>query len=144
MLGVVVGVVVVVLLWCLKFLLFGQDELSEKSILEIKKDELDAASKQWKSRVEKSDAEKFSVAGRMEKNREESNLPINIPAMEKNKKTPQAKRFKGKEGTEFLIYRRRNHSKKNVARNANKWRKVDGKLITNAIIEKWCFELLSI
>jgi hypothetical protein len=112
MLGVVVGVVVVVLLWCLKFLLFGQDELSEKSILEIKKDELDAASKQWKSRVEKSDAEKFSVAGRMEKNREESNLPINIPAMEKNKKTPQAKRFKGKEGTEFLIYRRRNHSKK--------------------------------
>jgi supervillin len=100
MLGVVVGVVVVVLLWCLKFLLFGQDELSEKSILEIKKDELDAASKQWKSRVEKSDAEKFSVAGRMEKNREESNLPINIPAMEKNKKTPQAKRFKGKEGND--------------------------------------------
>ncbi|XP_063919951.1 uncharacterized protein LOC135134963 isoform X4 [Zophobas morio] len=75
------------------------DELSEKSILEIKKDELDAASKQWKSRVEKSDAEKFSVAGRMEKNREESNLPINIPT-EEHKRTPQAKRFKGKEGSD--------------------------------------------
>ncbi|XP_044270482.1 uncharacterized protein LOC123015087 isoform X2 [Tribolium madens] len=77
------------------------DQLSQRSILEIKKDELDAASKQWKNRVEKSDAENFSVAGKMEKNREESNLQINIAAdCDKNKRTPQAKRFKGKEGSE--------------------------------------------
>ena len=101
MLEIIIGVVCVVLLWYFKSVFFGQDELSEKSILEIKKDELDAASKQWKSRVEKSDAEKFSVAGRMEKNREESNLPINIPT-EEHKRTPQAKRFKGKEGKACL------------------------------------------
>ncbi|XP_064214700.1 supervillin isoform X3 [Tribolium castaneum] len=77
------------------------DELSQRSILEIKKDELDAASKQWKNRVEKSDADNFSVAGKMEKNREESNLQINIAVdCDKSKKTPQAKRFKGKEGSE--------------------------------------------
>lgn len=69
----------------------SKDELSEKSFLASRKDQLDAASTQWKHRVEKSDAEKFSVAGKMDK------IPtINIPSVEKEKKTPQAKRYKGK------------------------------------------------
>lgn len=77
--------------------LFKQEELSEKSILAAKKDELNAASKQWKTRVEKTDADKFSVAGRMEKS-EKPMITINIPTPDKEKRTPKAKRFKGKEG----------------------------------------------
>ncbi|KAK9738386.1 Gelsolin repeat [Popillia japonica] len=74
------------------------EELSEKtSILAAKKDELNAASKQWKTRVEKADADKFSVAGRMEK-LEKPVITINIPTPDKTKRTPKAKRFKGKDG----------------------------------------------
>ncbi|XP_050301678.1 uncharacterized protein LOC126739900 isoform X2 [Anthonomus grandis grandis] len=73
------------------------DVLSEKSVLEAKKDELDAASKQWKSRVEKSDAEKFSVAGKMGEKIRDAVPTINILTTDKNKKAPQAKRYKGKE-----------------------------------------------
>lgn len=77
----------------------SQDELTEKSVLALKKDELDAAAIQWKSRVEKSDAEKFSVAGRMEDKQDAKTvtLSLNISA-DKNKRMPQAKRFKGKDG----------------------------------------------
>lgn len=64
--------------------------------LSAKKDDLDAASKQWKCRVEKSDAENFSVAGRMEKNRDKDRLLLNIPSGDSAKKTPEARRFKGK------------------------------------------------
>lgn len=91
-------VIVIFIIWCLKRVFFVQDTLSEKSVLEIKKDELNASSKEWKHRVEKSDAEKFSVAGRMEKNSDWNNLVINIPTGDKEKRKPQAKRFKGKEG----------------------------------------------
>lgn len=101
---IIIGVVVIFILWCFKHVFLEQDELSEKSILKLKKDELDAASMQWKSRVEKSDAEKFSVAGRMKNNKEESNSAINIAVTDNNnKRTPQAKRFKGKEGTVHII-----------------------------------------
>ncbi|XP_050500586.1 supervillin-like isoform X2 [Diabrotica virgifera virgifera] len=75
------------------------DELSEKSLLASKKDELDAASRHWKSRVEKSDAEKFSVAGKMGEKIKQTIPTINIPAAtDSNKRTPQAKRFKLKDG----------------------------------------------
>ncbi|KAG5889512.1 hypothetical protein JTB14_008999 [Gonioctena quinquepunctata] len=74
------------------------DELS-KSLLAAKKDELDASATQWKSRVEKSDAEKFSVAGKMGEKIRDAVPTINIPAADENRKrTPQAKRFKLKEG----------------------------------------------
>lgn len=73
----------------------SQDELSEKSLLATKKDELDASSRQWKSRVEKSDAEKFSVAGKMSERIRDATPTINIKDVDENeKKTPQAKRFK--------------------------------------------------
>nr|XP_022920329.1 supervillin isoform X1 [Onthophagus taurus] len=72
-----------------------QEKLNEKtSILAAKKDELDAASEQWRSRVEKSDADKFSVAGRMEI----QEIAINIPNGDKTKRIPSAKRFRGKAG----------------------------------------------
>ncbi|XP_056635872.1 uncharacterized protein LOC130444644 isoform X1 [Diorhabda sublineata] len=75
------------------------DELSEKSLLATKKDELDAASRHWKSRVEKSDAQKFSVAGKMSEKIRDAVPTINIPTTnDSNKKIPQAKRFKLKEG----------------------------------------------
>ncbi|XP_066250261.1 supervillin-like [Euwallacea similis] len=73
------------------------DELSEKSLLAAKKDELDAASQQWKSRVEKSDAEKFSVAGKIGEKAKEAPPTINLPSTDNIKRTPQAKRYKGKE-----------------------------------------------
>lgn len=73
----------------------SQDELSEKSLLATKKDELDASSRQWKSRVEKSDAEKFSVAGKMSERIRDATPTINIKDVDENeKRTPQAKRFK--------------------------------------------------
>lgn len=75
-----------------------QDELSEKSLLASKKDELDAAAKQWMARVEKSDAEKFSVAGKMGEKILEAVPTINILPIDNKKRTPQAKRFKLKEG----------------------------------------------
>lgn len=75
-----------------------QDELSEKSLLAAKKDELDAAAKQWKNRVEKTDAEKFSVAGKMSEKIKDAVPSINIPAADKAKRTPHAKRYKGREG----------------------------------------------
>lgn len=77
-----------------------QDELSERSLLASKKDELDAASKQWKARVEKSDAEKFSVAGKMGEKIRDAVPTINIPQPDNKKRTPQAKRFKLKEGSD--------------------------------------------
>lgn len=80
-----------------------QDELSEKSLLATKKDELDASARQWKSRVEKSDAEKFSVAGKMSERIREATPTINIKDVDDNeKKTPQAKRFKLKGEFMFL------------------------------------------
>lgn len=94
--------VVVIFVWlCVCYLLCRsskQDELSEKSLLASKKDELDAAAKQWRARVEKSDAEKFSVAGKMGEKIRDAVPTINISAMDNNKRTPQAKRFKLKEG----------------------------------------------
>lgn len=105
--GVIVALVVIILVSILKFYYWKQDELSQKSILASKKDELDASGMRWKSRVEKSDAEKFSVAGRMEKAKD-GNLSINIPSADKSKKTPQPKRFKGKEGqhnNNLIIFR---------------------------------------
>ncbi|XP_074029765.1 supervillin isoform X3 [Leptinotarsa decemlineata] len=75
------------------------DELSEKSLLAAKKDELDASARQWKTRVEKSDAEKFSVAGKMGEKFRDAVPTINIPMADENKKrTPQPKRFKLKDG----------------------------------------------
>lgn len=77
-------------------MIFFQSEITEKtSILSSRKDELDAASKQWKCRVEKSDAEKFSVSGKMEKAK--TTIPVNIPVSEMAKKAPQARRFRGKQ-----------------------------------------------
>ncbi|CAH1156175.1 unnamed protein product [Phaedon cochleariae] len=75
------------------------DELSEKSLLTLKKDELDASSRQWRARVEKSDAEKFSVAGKMGEKIRDAVPTINIPTADENRKrTPQAKRYRSKEG----------------------------------------------
>lgn len=90
------ALVVVIVVYALTFISKRQDELSEKSLLESKKDELDVAAKQWKSRVEKSDAEKFTVAGRMEKSRDRTPT-IDLPEKTETKRRPQAKRFKGKE-----------------------------------------------
>lgn len=99
--------------------LWKQEELSEKtlekvtekaferttektsSILAARKDELDAASKQWKSRVEKTDAVNFTVAGRMQEILPD--ITINLPARDKTKRTPRAKRFKGKEGERLVV-----------------------------------------
>lgn len=67
-------------------------------MLAAKKDELDAASKQWKARVEKSDAEKFSVAGKMGEKIKDAIPSINLPPPDRVKTTPQAKRYKGKDG----------------------------------------------
>lgn len=98
MLLYIASVLVIFTVYFLTRCLFKQEELSEKtSILAAKKDELNAASKQWKSRVEKADADKFSVAGRMEK-LEKPVITINIPTPDKEKRTPKAKRFKGKDG----------------------------------------------
>lgn len=81
----------------------SQDELSEKSLLATKKDELDASSRQWKSRVEKSDAEKFSVAGKMSERIRDATPTINIKDVDENeKRTPQAKRFKLK-GESYMV-----------------------------------------
>lgn len=58
-----------------------------------KKDELDASSQKWRSRIEKKDAEQFTVLGRMQ------DVPnLNISSGDKNKRTPNMRRFKGKEG----------------------------------------------
>ncbi|KAK5642159.1 hypothetical protein RI129_008326 [Pyrocoelia pectoralis] len=74
------------------------EELTEKtSILAARKDELDAAARQWRNRVEQSDAVNFSVAGRMQQENYSSTIPINIPPLIKIKRTPKAKTFKGKE-----------------------------------------------
>ncbi|GJQ68083.1 hypothetical protein Trydic_g16779 [Trypoxylus dichotomus] len=97
MLLYVASVLVIVTVYFLTKCLFKQEELSEKtSILAVKKNELNAASKKWKSRVEKTDVDNFSVAGRMEK-LEKPVITINIPTPDKEKRTPKAKRFKGKD-----------------------------------------------
>ncbi|XP_025829132.1 supervillin isoform X3 [Agrilus planipennis] len=74
------------------------DELNEKnSILKARKEELDAASNQWRNRIEQSDSLNFSVAGRMQKN--SNDIPIiniNLPKLDNVKRTPKAKIFKGK------------------------------------------------
>lgn len=60
------------------------------------KDELDASSNLWKSRVEKKDAEKFTVGGCMQ---EGIKLPtINIPTNEESKRTPELRKFRGRKG----------------------------------------------
>lgn len=93
----VCALLVLVLYYVFRYFL-RQEELSEKtSILAARKDELDAASKQWKSRVEQSDALNFSVAGRMQQGNDLPATPINLPTPDKNKKTPK-KVFKGREG----------------------------------------------
>lgn len=92
----VLPIITVIIVYLLTSVSKSQDELSEKSLLDSKKDELDQAAKQWKARVEKSDAEKFTVAGRMEKTRDRTPT-INAPEKNEIKRTPQAKRFKGKE-----------------------------------------------
>ncbi|KAJ8925021.1 hypothetical protein NQ315_001187, partial [Exocentrus adspersus] len=71
-----------------------------KSLLASKKDELDAAAVQWKARVERSDAELFSVAGKMGEKIRNAVPTINIPQVDNKKRTPQAKRFKLKEGSD--------------------------------------------
>lgn len=60
------------------------------------KDELDASSQSWKSRIEKKDAEKFTVSGRMQ---EGIKLPaINIPINDELKRTPELRKFRGRRG----------------------------------------------
>lgn len=79
------------------------EELSEKaSILAARKDELDAASKQWRSRVEQSDAVNFSVAGRMQQKNDLLTIPINIPTLSKVTNAVKAKTFKGREGGDTI------------------------------------------
>lgn len=97
------AIAVLVLLVCLIWKrYFRQDELSEKnSILAAKKDELDAASRQWKSRVEQSDAVNFSVAGRMQQKTEVPTINISISGPDNVKRTPQPKKFRGKGGEFF-------------------------------------------
>lgn len=73
------------------------------SILAVRRDELDAALNQWKSRVEKQDAANFSVAGRMQD--VSSQIPIHLSVLDKNKRTPRAKRFKGKSGKIAFNYK---------------------------------------
>lgn len=95
MLQLITAILVLVAIYLIKkFLVEPQDELSEKSILKIRKDELDASAKQWKARVEKSDAENFSVAGRMQND----DVPLSILTPDKVRRTPSYKRFKSKEG----------------------------------------------
>lgn len=97
-------VAAVVLLMCFIWKrYFQQDELSEKnSILAVKKDELDAASRQWKNRVEQSDAITFSVAGRMQK-KTPPTINICISDAESGKRVPQAKKFRGKSGKSIIL-----------------------------------------
>lgn len=99
MLFILLLTIFIITLSLIYFLYFNnkQEELSEKnSILALRKDELDAASKQWKSRIDKSDADNFSVAGRMEQIKD---LQIAIPNVNSNnRKLPRPKRYKGKEG----------------------------------------------
>ena len=90
---------------CYKYFIFQtklSDSDSATSILKTKKDELETSSNQWKSRVEKSDAEKFTVAGQMriKGDREGAASPIRILGTDEvgGKRTPVPKRFKGKEG----------------------------------------------
>nr|CAH7767160.1 unnamed protein product [Callosobruchus chinensis] len=68
------------------------DELAEDSILATRLNELDVSSRQWQNRVEKSDAEKFSISGKMAEKMKDATPTINIP--DDNKKTPQAKRIR--------------------------------------------------
>lgn len=66
--------------------------------MDAKKDALDASSQSWRNRVEKKDAEQFTVVGRMQ----EKSIPsINIPTPDKNKRTPQQRRFVSKSGSNF-------------------------------------------
>lgn len=71
-------------------------------MLALKKDELNASSTTWRARVEKSDAEKFTVTGRMQ---DTSNTPtINISQASGEKSTPKLRRFKSKEGMTYYNY----------------------------------------
>lgn len=81
---------------------YKQDELTEKtSILAARKDELDASSKRWKNRVEKSDLENYSVAGRMQQHAKD--IQIALPNVSNDaKKLPRVKRYKGKDDDEGL------------------------------------------
>lgn len=56
----------------------------------------------WRSRVEKKDAEKFTVGGRMQ---EGVKLPaINIPLNDELKRTPELRKFRGRKGCGFNNY----------------------------------------
>lgn len=75
--------------------------VEKSSVLAAYKDKLDAASQEWKKRVEVKDNVTFSVAGRM--TQEAKDLPESLLAVaangDKKKRTPKANRFRGKEGT---------------------------------------------
>lgn len=78
------------------YFFYKQEDVSEKnSLLAARKDELDASAKQWKSRIDKSDLDNFTIAGRMQQIKD---IQIGIPNVNSdNKKIPKAKRYKGKE-----------------------------------------------
>lgn len=73
-----------------------QDDQAKK-LLSIK-DELDASANLWKSRVEKKDAEKFTVGGRMQ---DGNKLPtINISLPDESKRVPELRKFRGRKGVD--------------------------------------------
>ncbi|KAK9877941.1 hypothetical protein WA026_020163 [Henosepilachna vigintioctopunctata] len=78
-----------------------QHSEEKASILESRKDELDAASKQWRCRVKKWDADKLSVSGRMKQSND--SIPVNIPALGNFKKPPKTRSFRGKLGDSSSI-----------------------------------------
>lgn len=84
----------------LTYLIYKQDDLTEKnSSLAARKDELDASSKQWKSRVDRSELDNFTIAGRMQQ--QIKDIQIGIPNVNSDsKKLPRAKRYKGKDDEE--------------------------------------------
>ncbi|CAH0547095.1 unnamed protein product [Brassicogethes aeneus] len=91
------------------------DELSGSSILDSKRNALQAASKQWKTRIKKTDALTFSVSGRMNK----MDVPeINI---EKKSNTPQPRRYKGDcQQRTFTLNYSNNHTFKSIEQNNKK------------------------
>lgn len=81
--------------WVILICYGKQDDHQAKKLLSIK-DELDTSLHSWKARIEKKDAEKFTVGGRMQ---ETSKLPtINIPLHGDLKRTPELRKFRGRQG----------------------------------------------
>lgn len=69
---------------------------------------LDAATQDWKKRVGPTDAVKFSVAGRMERdnNLMRSSSPLTVPVSplaDRKKKTPRPARFRSKTGKSLKL-----------------------------------------